>query len=90
MGGPVAAGRPYLIGEQGPELFMPSSSGTIIPNNALGSAASSGAMMASGGSIVNYNVSVEVGPTADKAAIGKALVESISAFERRSGSGWRS
>ena len=89
MGGPVAAGRPYLIGEQGPELFMPSSSGTIIPNNALGSAASSGAMMASGGSIVNYNVSVEVGPTADKAAIGQSIVESIAAYERRSGSNWR-
>jgi hypothetical protein len=31
-GGPVQAGRPYIVGEQGPELFMPSSSGSIIPN----------------------------------------------------------
>jgi hypothetical protein len=32
MGGPVFGGEPYLVGEQGPELFMPRSGGTIIPN----------------------------------------------------------
>lgn len=31
-GGPVSGNTPYLVGEQGPELFMPSGSGTIIPN----------------------------------------------------------
>ncbi len=30
-GGPVEMGRQYLTGEQGPELFVPSQSGTIIP-----------------------------------------------------------
>ena len=35
-GGPVMQGTTYLVGEQGPELFTPSSSGRIIPNNALG------------------------------------------------------
>lgn len=35
-GGPVGAGQPYVIGEQGPELFIPSSAGTIVPNNKLG------------------------------------------------------
>ena len=34
-GGPVSSGSTYLVGEKGPELFMPSSSGTIIPNNQL-------------------------------------------------------
>jgi len=34
-GGPVAAGESYLVGEQGPELFTPSSSGTIAPNGAM-------------------------------------------------------
>lgn len=29
IGGPVAAGRPYLVGERGPELFVPASSGRI-------------------------------------------------------------
>jgi len=36
LGGPVSAGSPYLVGERGPELFMPSRGGSIIPNNALG------------------------------------------------------
>lgn len=33
-GGPVFAGRPYIVGEAGPELFVPSSSGQIVPNGA--------------------------------------------------------
>jgi len=35
-GGPVSAGTTYLVGENGPELFTSSSSGTIIPNGAMG------------------------------------------------------
>jgi phage-related minor tail protein len=31
-GGPVIAGEPYLVGERGPEIIVPSSSGTVIPN----------------------------------------------------------
>ena len=34
-GGPVDAGIPYLVGEQGPELFTPSAAGAITPNTAL-------------------------------------------------------
>ena len=30
-GGPVLAGRPYIVGERRPELFVPSQSGTIVP-----------------------------------------------------------
>jgi phage-related minor tail protein len=35
-GGPVSAGRPYVVGEAGPELFIPGRSGTIVPNGAGG------------------------------------------------------
>ena len=38
-GGPVAGGSTYLVGEQGPELFTPGTSGNITPNNALGGSA---------------------------------------------------
>ena len=31
-GGPVFANRPYIVGEKRPELFVPSSNGTIIPS----------------------------------------------------------
>lgn len=34
-GGPVVGRTPYIVGEQGPELFVPNSSGNIIPNGAL-------------------------------------------------------
>jgi TP901 family phage tail tape measure protein len=34
-GGPVRAGRRYLVGERGPELFVPRTPGTIVPNAAL-------------------------------------------------------
>ena len=35
-GGSVSAGTPYVVGERGAELFVPSSNGTIIPNGGGG------------------------------------------------------
>lgn len=31
-GGPVTSGRAYMVGERGPELFVPRTSGTVLPN----------------------------------------------------------
>lgn len=31
-GGPVSPGTPYMVGERGPETFVPSMAGTIVPN----------------------------------------------------------
>ena len=37
MGGPVSpSGGPYIVGERGPELFTPGTSGNITPNGAMG------------------------------------------------------
>jgi hypothetical protein len=36
LGGAVGAGQPYLVGEKGPELFVPGAQGNIVPNNAMG------------------------------------------------------
>jgi len=36
-GGRVNAGEPYMVGEGGREMFVPQSSGTIVPNNQLAS-----------------------------------------------------
>ena len=33
-GGPVAGGRPYLVGERGPEVFTPGRAGSVSPNMA--------------------------------------------------------
>jgi len=46
-GGPVSGNSPYIVGERGPELFVPSVSGSIVPNNAVGSFM--GGRMSSGG-----------------------------------------
>jgi len=54
-GGPVSAGSPYVVGEKGPELFVPSSSGSIVPNGAMGSSGGG-----SGGVTVNYNIAAGV------------------------------
>ena len=35
-GGPVSAGSPYMVGEQGPELFVPDRGGTVVPNGGGG------------------------------------------------------
>ena len=50
-GGAVGAGRPYLVGERGPELFVPGAQGNIVPNNAMGSANVTVNVDASGSSV---------------------------------------
>jgi hypothetical protein len=40
-GGPVSRGRSYIVGERGPELFTPGSSGMITPNHQLGGGSTS-------------------------------------------------
>ena len=36
IGGPVQSGQPYMVGERGPEMFVPNQSGSIIPNKKMG------------------------------------------------------
>jgi phage-related minor tail protein len=36
MGGPVSSGTAYVVGEKGPELFVPGRSGSIVPNGGRG------------------------------------------------------
>ena len=55
MGGPVNSGSPYVVGEEGPELFVPRSSGSIVPNGAMGSSGGS-----TGGVNVTYNIAAGV------------------------------
>jgi len=40
-GGPAEKGKPYMVGERGPELFIPKNAGTVIPNDKLGMASAS-------------------------------------------------
>lgn len=76
-GGPVAGGTPYLVGEKGPELFVPTGNGMIVPNNRLNSIAGG----AAGGITVNVSSSVLSTP----AETGAAVVDALTAWSRRNG-----
>ena len=73
-GGPVTSGLAYIVGERGPEIFSPSTSGSIIPNNRMGSRDSA-----------NIKITVNAGMGANGAQIGKEIVDAIKKFERTSG-----
>jgi phage-related minor tail protein len=51
IGGPVQSGSAYVVGERGPEMFVPNSSGAIVPND----------RMSAGGVIVNQTINVSTG-----------------------------
>lgn len=72
-GGPVSSGQSYLVGEMGPELFVPSAGGgRIVPNDRLG-----------GGTNITINVTAGMG--ANGAQIGEQIVTAIKRYERTSG-----
>lgn len=48
-GGPVTAGVPYIVGEKRPEVFVPTTSGTIVPSVAA-------AMSGGGGTSVHFSI----------------------------------
>lgn len=56
-GGPISGNQPAIVGERGPELFVPSTSGRIISNSAMRSSGGSPAM---GGVTVNYHIAAGV------------------------------
>ena len=69
-GGPVSMGRTYLVGEKGPELFSPGTSGSIIPNKALGGASS--------GTTINISVSGAIDPASTARQIANLLKNEAS------------
>lgn len=75
MGGTAASGKPYIVGERGPELFVPNSSGTIVPNNQLIQSKN----FAGAGASVVYNINAVDAPSF-KAMIARdpAFIYSVS------------
>jgi len=86
-GGSVAKNSPYMVGEQGPELFIPGGSGTIIPNRNLSNG--------SGGSPINISVDARGAsdPAAVRAQVQQGIMEAapaiIAAAESRTVAGLR-
>ncbi len=72
-GGPVSGGTTYLVGEKGPELFTPGSSGNIIPNNRLGG----------GGGTINITVNGAL----DAEGTARQIVDILNRATARGGSG---
>lgn len=75
-GGLVSAGQPYVVGEEGPELFVPGSSGAIAPN---GAGVSVGA--------VNITVSGAGSPQEVADAVYDRFVRHVGRFARNPGAG---
>ena len=71
-GGRPPVGRPSVVGERGPELFVPRTSGTIVPNEALGSGANVTVNVDASGSSVQGD-----GPSANQ--LGKAIGAAVQA-----------
>jgi hypothetical protein len=68
-GGPVSAGTTYLVGENGPELFTSSTSGSIIPNGAMGG----------GGSTFNITVNGAI----DSEGTARQIIDLINRSQAR-------
>jgi methyl-accepting chemotaxis protein len=62
IGGSVSAGSPYVVGERGPELFVPNASGSIIANDKMGGGAPT--------IVQNINISTGVSQTVRAEIIG--------------------
>lgn len=57
-GGPVGANQPYIVGENGPELFMPKTSGSIVSNSKLqGMNGNGGASVGGNNTYITNNIS---------------------------------
>jgi lambda family phage tail tape measure protein len=56
-GGDAKAGKAYIVGEKGPELFVPKNSGTVIPNNQIGSAGGKSQQAPQTINYINNNIS---------------------------------
>lgn len=75
-GGPVNSGEPYIVGEKGPELFVPKASGTIVPN---------GMMAQAGSTVVNYNIqAIDVKSFEDRIMGSNRAVWAANAYAQKS------
>ena len=89
LGGPVASGKAYLVGERGPEVMVMGSgqSGQVIPNSDLTMTGRSSSGSGSGsGTIINLTVNAGMGT--DPYEMGRIIVDSVKKYERVSGNVW--
>ncbi len=75
-GGPVKAGKPYIVGERQPELFVPRTSGTILPSTDIGGGDNTTNMVTVN---VDASGSSVAGSSTDAQALGAAIGAAVQA-----------
>ncbi len=73
LGGAVNSSQSYLVGERGPELFVPNSAGRIVPNNSMG-----------GQSIV---INVNAPSAIDEEGFTRSIINALNQTQARTGAG---
>ena len=66
-GGPVSSGSPYVVGERGPELFVPRTAGVIVPNGAGG-----GQRI-----VVQQSITNHIDSRSDRAQVGQVVAAGV-------------
>jgi tape measure domain-containing protein len=79
-GGPVTGGKPYIVGERGPELFLPGTGGNVMSNNDLRSAMGSGS---AGGGAPVLNMSFHTRNIGGVEYVSRDQLEQAMAATRR-------
>lgn len=82
VGGPVTAGKPYLVGEDGPEIFTPDASGKIMPDRAVGRSMGGAFNL----QIINNGARVEAGQPEQKPDGSTSLVVIVDRITAKNGS----
>lgn len=70
-GGPVSSGRPYLVGERGPEIIVPRHAATVMPNKALG-----------GGGSSQTNVTYHIDARGAQKGVGEEIRKALEEYDR--------
>jgi tape measure domain-containing protein len=87
VGGPVAGGTPYMVGEKGPELFVPGASGTIVPASTTANLRESmGAPSANGSGSPVLNMTFETTKIAGTEYVSREQLEAAMLQTRRQAS----
>jgi gas vesicle protein len=71
-GGPVNANSAYLVGEKGPEIFVPKQGGTVVPNRNISTGMASNTVLN-----LSVNVGVYTGSEIEKRKLAKEMWQSL-------------
>jgi hypothetical protein len=80
-GGPVFGNKTYMVGERGPELFVPHSSGSIIPNHTLAAMGGGGGGAQGGGSYTHAPV-YRIDARGAQAGVADQIIAAIEQYDK--------